>query len=301
MATGCAFAQTESVEHQWTVTFNVVDDTSQPVAGAKTWVSYHVPPPPDMRIAYEKIEGITDTNGVFVASHRSRTGALGFHVEKTGYYTLRIPHDLPDQYDSTRWNVTTNLLLKRMVQPIPMYAKRIDKGPPVLDKPIGYDMMAGDWVAPDGKGANADIIFTKTYNMKSNSDYESKLTVSFPNPGDGIQAFDAPSRIDEGSALRSPYEAPGNGYQPTLTRLNSSHPGQPLIFEYDANRNYFVRVRTVLDEKGNVKSALYGKIYGDFMHICYYLNPTPNSRNVEFDPKQNLLKDLNSLEQVMNP
>jgi len=35
--------------------------------------------------------------------------------------------------------------------------------------------------------------------------------------------------------------------------------------------------------------------------IRYYLNPTPNSRNVEFDPKQNLLKSLDPLEQVDAP
>jgi hypothetical protein len=60
-------------------------------------------------------------------------------------------------------------------------------------------------------------------------------------------------------------------------------------------------VRTVLDEQGNVKSALYGKIYGDFMHFSYYLNPTPNSRNVEFDPKRNLSKNLSNMEGVSEP
>jgi hypothetical protein len=52
---------------------------------------------------------------------------------------------------------------------------------------------------------------------------------------------------------------------------------------------------------GTVKSALYGKIYGDFMQFRYYLNPTPNDRNIEFDPKQNLLKNLSQLEQVSAP
>lgn len=60
-------------------------------------------------------------------------------------------------------------------------------------------------------------------------------------------------------------------------------------------------MRTVLDEKGHVKSALYGKIYGDFMHFRYYLNPTSNSRNVEFDPEQNLMKGAKSFEQVTAP
>ncbi len=56
-----------------------------------------------------------------------------------------------------------------------------------------------------------------------------------------------------------------------------------------------------LDEHGNVKSALYGKIYGDFMQFVYYLNPGANDRNVEFDPKHNLLTGLRSSEEVTRP
>jgi hypothetical protein len=76
---------------------------------------------------------------------------------------------------------------------------------------------------------------------------------------------------------------------------------------------YFIRVRTVLGENGNVKSALYGKIRGDFrfyagtkapqagMGFDYYLNPTPNDRNLEFDPKRNLMTNLKPLEGVEAP
>jgi hypothetical protein len=37
------------------------------------------------------------------------------------------------------------------------------------------------------------------------------------------------------------------------------------------------------------------------MQFRYYLNPTPNDRNMECDPKQNLLKGLKSSEQVREP
>jgi hypothetical protein len=44
-----------------------------------------------------------------------------------------------------------------------------------------------------------------------------------------------------------------------------------------------------LDDKGNVKSACYGKIYGDFEEVVLtYLNPQQNSRDLEFDMKNNL-------------
>ena len=78
------------------------------------------------------------------------------------------------------------------------------------------------------------------------------------------------------------------------------------------DQNYYFRIRTVSDEKGVVKSALYGKLYGDFaldpinskttwILFTYYLNPTPNSQNIEFDPNQNLLKDLPASQQVKDP
>ena len=36
------------------------------------------------------------------------------------------------------------------------------------------------------------------------------------------------------------------------------------------------------------------------MQFKYYLNPTINDRNVEFDPKQNLMKNLKSLRESVN-
>jgi hypothetical protein len=69
----------------------------------------------------------------------------------------------------------------------------------------------------------------------------------------------------------------------------------------DPNRNFYFRVRTALDHQGNVVSAQYGKIYGDLAQFRYYLNPTPNDRNIEFDPKQNLVGGLQSFERVTSP
>jgi len=44
-----------------------------------------------------------------------------------------------------------------------------------------------------------------------------------------------------------------------------------------------------LDKNGNVKSAQYGKIYGDFEEVLTtYFNPEPNSRELEYDMQHNL-------------
>jgi hypothetical protein len=170
-----------------------------------------------------------------------------------------------------------------------MYAKKYVMGLklPEYNKQIGYDLMIGDWVGPYGKGINSDILFTENH-ADEKSGYT--FTIGFPKEGDGLQEFTLPDR-ETGSGLRSPHEAPADGYQPKDEQTQMPDP----------HRIYLFRVRTAKDHDGNIVSAHYGKIYGDFMQFTYYLNPTSNDRNIEFDPKQNLLGGLQSFEQVDAP
>lgn len=213
---------------------------------------------------------------------------MAFRAKKAGYYSITQAYNLGWEYDRQVWNPTVDLVLKHVRNPIAMYAKLVLGNPPVTNQPCGFDFAVGDWIAPYGTGHTADIIFTRHLDQKSKHDYDESLTVSFPNKGDGIQQFYI-SSDEGGSELASPHEAPIGGYQASIVRKSSRHPGQKMILDFDQNRHYFIRVRTVLDEQGNVKSALYGKIYGDFMHFTYYLNPNSNDRNVEFKPNQNLI------------
>jgi hypothetical protein len=300
------FAHAQVPEPAWNATVTVLDETNSPVANANVEMSFYVKTKPGESESGGNVQGLTDTNGVVLLSHPN-TGSIGvaFQATKAGYYPTTQSHEFVEfkDGDPEKWNPTVTLMLKKIGSPIPMYAKYVENGPPVFNEPVGYDLMIGDWVAPHGKGQTADIIFTGQLDKKSKNDFDYKLTVSFPKSGDGIQEFIVPPTrfAGQGSELRSPHETPADGYQSQVIRTMSRHPGQQSIDDHDGNRNYFFRVRTVLDENGNVKSALYGKIYGDFMQFKYYLNPTPNSRNVEFDPKQNLLGSLKSFEQVKDP
>jgi hypothetical protein len=294
---------------QWKVTVHIVDEVGQPVQGADVAIIYHGQPAADGSARSEKKAGVTSPDGVFTASHSDDSWDLGIRVEKAGFYPTQVGHQLfiPGQFSAevvaANRNPTLTLVLKKIGHPIPMYAQQwLDIRKPPLDNPIGFDLIAGDWVAPRGKGQSADIIFSKHFSGKAPFDYEYKLTVSFPNEGDGIQEFLRESALKDGSLLKSPYQAPLSGYQAELVKEERAHPGQQRKEpDNDPNRIYFFRVRTLLDEKGNVKAALYGKIYGDFMQFTYYLNPTPNDRNIEFDPKQNLLKGLESFQRVSAP
>lgn len=301
VAAACVLAQPVRELHQWKANFTIVDDEGNPVSGAQVTIGYDIPPPPGERYAEGKISGLTDTNGMFTASHRDGAFGLGFRVEKSGYYGAWGTRGLGIEYVPAKWNVTLTLVLKKIVNPIPMYARQVDSGPPAFGKPVGFDLVAGDWVAPYGRGVATDIIFTGELAQKAKDDFDYKLIVSFPNLGDGIQPF-TQNPADEGSDLHSLHEAPKDGYKGQEIRTMSRHPGQGTKEDMNiADRNYFFRVRTVLDKQGNVKSALFGKIYGDFMQFRYYLNATPNDRNVEFDPKRNLIKNLKPSEHVTMP
>jgi hypothetical protein len=292
-----AFAQVPTLPeqfgpHQWTANVKVIDEGGNPIAGASVAFQYSIPAESNSGgQTFGEVEGITDANGTCSASHTDSSHGLSVAVEKSGYYSSQMGYQF--YFDDKRRNPTFTAILKAVGRPIPMYAKSVTSVRfPVLNKAVGYDLMAGDWVAPYGKGINTDFLFSENH-ADAKSGYT--FTVSFPNNGDGIQEFDAPALLQDAtmgqSDLRSLHEAPAGGYQSQYIQTQGP----------DVNRNHYFRVRTVLDSNGDVKSALYGKIYGDFMQFCYYLNPTPNDRNVEFDPKHNLLGGLKSFEEVKNP
>lgn len=286
-ATGQATTSLDPFEpHTWTATVKVVDEDGNPVAGSDVSVQYTIPATASSGPTYGEVKGLTDGNGMYIASHTDRSWDLGATVQKAGYYATHIGHQF--YFDADRLNPTFTLMLKKIAKPIPMYAKSITYLPfPVFNVPIGYDLAIGDWVAPYGKGINKDILFTENH-IDASSGYT--FTVSFPNPGDGIKGLDRDWSLGV-SGLISSHEAPIDGYQPEYEKSQTSN----------SDRIYYFRVRTALDGQGNVLSAHYGKIYGDFMQFRYYFNPAPNDRNVEFDPKQNLLGGLQSFEEVNAP
>jgi hypothetical protein len=269
-----------------------------------------------------EVRGLTDTNGLCVLTGIGTDGSVGIGVLKDGYYYGNaevsftngdhiLNHWLP-------WNPTVNIVLKQKGIQVPMYARKVNEVKiPIEDKPVGFDLMVGDWVAPFGKGETPDILFK--FESKTEPEvppreirpFDVTLTVSFSNDGDGIQSVFVPTRVHSG--LRLPRQAPADGYEPILMKHQQTERGQVPHIEFRDDQNYFFRVRTKKDAQGNIVSALYGKIAGDFnqesggvvvrgtLAFTYYLNPEPNFRNMEFDSKQNLFKNLPQLERVSAP
>jgi hypothetical protein len=309
---GCSFAQANVKTHTWTATIKIVDGNGNPVPGAAVSVAYPPPRSPGQGSSNESvspIKGLTDSNGVFVASHSSHPGflafLLGIRVQKPGYYSTWVQRDFGPGYNEAKWNPNITLVLKKIGKPIPMYAKKEETKVPKEDKPIGFDLKAGDWIAPYGTGKTTDIFFTIHRRIVSQSDYDCTLIITFPNKGDGIAVV--ATKPKTGSHFKTSRTAAESGYKSELSLYYSNTGNSPSVF------GYFIRVCTKLNPDGTIKSALYGKIPGGFrfyagtkipqagMGFNYYLNPTPNDRNLEFDPKQNLLRGLKPLEQVREP
>jgi hypothetical protein len=307
-------------EHEWKVTIKVVDETGQPIAGAKTSVGYYSHSQP------ASIDGLTDKDGIFKASHFTSAiiADLGFSAEKAGYYITRPPgielRNYGQYSDLSKWKFTETIVLKKIGKPIPMYARKAQIEMPAVDKPIGFDLMKGDWVSPYGQGNQSDFIFTAQRRWVSRNDFNSAVKITFPNSSDGLVPVSIPS--NQGSELRMPAVAPPEGYVSELSKSLSHTPADGWAKNgkhdkgyssgEDLEQNYYLRVRTVLDSQGNMKSALYGKIHGEFaldpinskttwIVFTYYLNPELNSRNVEFNPKQNLSENLKLDEGVNAP
>ncbi len=285
-----------AVDPAFQVTFRVADDAQQAIAEAKAQVSWENAKAMKPSERIRSAEGVTGKGGQVLLEGKTADSGISYGVSKEGYYSawgLRYHFKEAGFFRWQPWNPTIEVILKRKKNPVPMYAKRLALSLPKLDEPVGYDFEVGDWTAPYGRGRNRDVIFIGKLRQEGERKFDWLLTVAFPNVGDGIQRF----RPDAESAVfRSDYEAPAEGYSSEWKlhrwRTSSAEPEQTT---FDSKGGYYFRVRTALGPDGKITRALYGKIYGDFFDMIYYLNPD-GTRNLEFDPKRNLLKPASNRE-----
>jgi len=234
---------------------------------------------------------VTDNQGKAHFSITSKLSSMNHFPEApNGYYKSHGGEYLFRKAKNNIWqpeNKKFRTILKRIKNPIAMYAKKGSKTVPLRDAGIGYDLEIGDWIAPHGKGKKSDLVFHYHLDQPSDGEITSILKLRFSNKKDGLIPFEAP--LFKGSRLRSDHHAPRKGYRDELIHRREVRGGKVIVSHRKKTMNYYLRVRTVLDDDGNIVSAHYGKIYGDFMEFTHYLNPTPNDRNVEFDRKKNLI------------
>lgn len=257
----------------------------------------------------------------------SKDGYYGFGVQNAKDF--RFPSgELKDGAEKTimlRPIIKPTALHAKLTQPR-RHAPDAETSIPVLGEWCGYDFEIGDWVSPHGNGKVTDILiffdrefidfektrtpievrreaiegkykrlgeeFTEEAFMIEAGLWNLTLKVAFPNEKEGIILVE--DGFNEHSVLRMPHMAYEKGYVPEYGYKITSD-------EYLKRRDdigFFLRTRVVLDRQGNIESANYAKIYEDFkvtidgkIEFAYYFNPTPNDRNLELDPKQNLFPE----------
>lgn len=311
-------ASCEEVAHTARFTVEVADEVGSPVqhVPVRAWTFLRWEPGEGFgKDIADRREQNTNEQGISFFDFPSKRGTFSIHVDggKAFYGSSGLHYKFEDVV-AGRWspeNPTIPYLLKRKRNPIPLYAKTYVINHTTIPKKnfdCGYDLERGDWVAPHGKGVTSDIVFHLEV-RRDNGDYDNDctLTVNFSNEGDGL--ISSPKPLNEGSELRLDYLAPEEGYKPTLSMRAFTDPAEKVRHEgFERTQNYFLRVRTELDEDGEVVRANYAKVHGDFefwftgdMRFTYYFNPTPNDRNLEFDPQRNLLTDLEDAMRVSAP
>jgi hypothetical protein len=190
-----------------------------------------------------------------------------------------------------------------------------------VERTLEYDFEMGALLPPHGQGRIADVrVHSRAWFVGWTLDEEklkveeenfrrigrplrmlrqfygrwrSEQVITFPGKDAGFVRVTPPD-FQRFSGLMLPHEAPVEGYQPEL-RGQASYDG-PWQEEWNRPASgYFLRTRVKHDAEGRIVSAHYGKVVGPFVFepsgtltFRYHFNPTPNDRNLEFDPVKNL-------------
>ena len=234
-------------------------------------------------------------DGRAISDFTCHSGYFEVEVSADGFY----PERLRDQYFATRLNSSNtgqifeernkelSITLRRIVNPVTMVVHRFpEKTFPRRSGEFGFDLERCDWTAPFGAGRVADI--NLTYNLVLTNDGERcSGLLSFNGSGGAYKL-----KKYKNTSFVSAYEADSNAIYRTefpfssyCSYKDSGDYGSVRVAEGD---EYLVfRTRVVKDEKGNIVSANYGKIYGAIRTVGFfgakaiYFNPTPNDVNME--------------------
>ena len=219
----------------------------------------------------------TNTDGVLEAEYK----ANDFRVKKAGYYASNAK--VKNEAEGNLQDNVLKVVMKGVINPVPMLIKEVDLPIPSVDEPIGFDFEIGDWTAPHGKGIVEDMQVTVSSN--------GHVIIDFPNPNDGIQPSGERQQINpysSQSVFRFPQQAPYTGYS-AHNVIYKEKPnvlsGMGFMQDFYTWETWIFRCRAQTSDDGEVLSANYGGIWKVWiarnfkMHYCY--NPDSQSRSLE--------------------
>jgi hypothetical protein len=204
---------------------HVMDTKGKPVANAKVtvgWSWYRMRDWGDWNASPQgnSKTGVANENGDYTFVGFTK-GQVGASASKDGYY-------------SGTSDDSQKIILRKKQNPILMYAKNAWVDLPTGNGDFGYDLFAGDLVAPYGTGKHPDFIFrvcTTNLVWRDRQFKRLQADIVFPSSEDGIQTVFIPSfEASPSSAYRFPFLAPESGYQRSLKDANGNT--ETLFNEY---------------------------------------------------------------------
>jgi len=293
------------------ITVKVVNELGEPIKDAHVGITFRTYT--DWNGSKRKsFYGNSNTDGVFSALYTSLDKVF-VGVTKAGCYKSHKEY----KFKKTKgiiwqpWDSTIELVLRKEKNPIPLYAKHyLNLDIPASNKDVGYDLFVGDWCEPYGKGKINDIYISYDYEVSGISNFKWQLQISTISSNDGVVCIEPIKGSN--SVFKLPYLAPTKThYSPRYTQSITVSKGKRHYTEpVPVSNNIFFRIRSNIDNSGNVTNCFYGKITDiesalardhGIITFTYYLNPTPNDRNLEFNIESNLFKNLKRSEEVKQP
>jgi len=191
------------------------------------------------------------------------------------------------------------MLLRRKINPRPLHVKTVTGiSLELLDTPYGFDPEIGDLTRPHGRGRRADLFFTLTGEIQSDSgDYDVSLKIGFPNGADGIIPVQNVLFKGNTNELVLGQTAPPVGYLPELTvirrfrRTNGREVGEgsiPPLHELSRLEGYWFRTHSEVNESSEIGlKARHGKIFSlrgapIFFMVTPARHGNPASGNLSF-------------------
>ena len=275
------------------VRIKVVDQEGIVVPDAKIWGGFTCGSRMD---DYVLVDGITNTNGEFVAQGKCNE-FLRVDVTKEGYYQSEIKVNFlrskadPRVVDG-KWQPygeMRTVVLKKIRNPIRLRDPdaRYRYKYPESGEWVGFDLVRGDWVLPLGNGECTDVMIRYVRESKPDGYFKS-LDISFTNnpyAGAYLMSKDSYSEMD------SVYEANTNAEYVGSFRyeFERTAKGNHVIRELGKDEYLVFRIRAKVDDEGELVSAHYGRIMGELQYLerggmvlgPVYFNPTPNDTNLE--------------------
>jgi len=271
------------------VTIEVIDDKGVPIENARIKGYFNNPSKHDDTGTHYDV--LTNQSGLY------KVLGVGYSftectIEKDGYYTSRYYLKLK-QNDEFANKLT--VVLKKIRNPVAMQVRQVEVIFPGLEEYYPFDLDLCDWVEPHGNGKKANIYIYYYRDAKGMFTGEWVLKMKTENPEEGFRKKD----FDTYSKFKTIYQAPEIGYTNMLEFISETTAKEVLINTKLKKNEYLI-----FKVQNSTNSAVYnyGKICQPFLYgpddndrkkfklwLTYYYNPTPGDRNLEFDPKQNLI------------